>query len=181
MDKTKALLIAKMAHRECLKHKDCCQGCPFDTVIACGKGCAIDFITDKKLPEDIFQSAQEPFKPEQAKEPAYNLGTGIQSPFFASAGVAAMSNIPADCIGVYKGNQDAAHDSVNSPSHYCKGGLECIEAIRAAVSDLQGIEAVCAGNVIKYVWRYKGKNGIEDLKKAEHYLHWLIEEVEKNG
>ena len=72
-------------------------------------------------------------------------------------------------------------DMVNSPKHYCKGGIECIDAIKAAVSDLQGMEAVCAGNVIKYVWRYKGKNGLEDLRKAEHYLHWLIEEVEKNG
>lgn len=39
----------------------------------------------------------------------------------------------------------------------------------------------CEGNVIKYVTRYKDKNGIEDLKKARHYLDILIEELEKNG
>lgn len=37
----------------------------------------------------------------------------------------------------------------------------------------------CAGNVIKYVCRYKNKNGIEDLKKAKHYLELLIE-IEEN-
>lgn len=72
-------------------------------------------------------------------------------------------------------------DNVNHPKHYCKGGLECIDAIRAAVSDLQGIEAVYAGKVIKYVWRFKGKNGLEDLKKAKRCLEWLIEEVKNNG
>lgn len=33
----------------------------------------------------------------------------------------------------------------------------------------------CVGNVIKYVCRYKSKNGIEDLKKAKHYLEILID------
>lgn len=36
----------------------------------------------------------------------------------------------------------------------------------------------CEGNVIKYVSRYKSKNGVEDLKKAKHYLELLIEQVE---
>jgi hypothetical protein len=34
---------------------------------------------------------------------------------------------------------------------------------------------------MKYIWRWKLKNGLEDLKKAEVYLHWLIEEVQKNA
>lgn len=37
------------------------------------------------------------------------------------------------------------------------------------------------GNVIKYVSRYKNKNGVQDLKKARHYLDMLIEQEEKNG
>ena len=36
----------------------------------------------------------------------------------------------------------------------------------------------CEGNVIKYVTRYKDKNGIEDLKKARHYLDILIAEMQ---
>ena len=72
-------------------------------------------------------------------------------------------------------------DMVNPPSHYCQGGIECIDAIKAAVTDLSGIEAVCTANVIKYVWRWKNKNGIEDLKKAGWYLGRLIKEAEKAG
>ncbi len=37
----------------------------------------------------------------------------------------------------------------------------------------------CEGNVIKYVTRWKDKGGVEDLKKARHYLDMLIEEVSK--
>lgn len=37
------------------------------------------------------------------------------------------------------------------------------------------------GNVIKYVMRYRSKNGLEDLKKARHYLDYLIEREQKRG
>lgn len=71
------------------------------------------------------------------------------------------------------------HDAVDYPSHYCQGGIECIDAIEAAVTGLSGMEAVCAGNTIKYVWRYHQKNGAEDLKKARFYLNKLILMVDK--
>ena len=71
-------------------------------------------------------------------------------------------------------------DNVNHPAHYTQGGIECIEAIKAATVGLEGIEAVCTGNAIKYIWRWKQKNGIEDLKKARWYVDRLIEEGEKN-
>lgn len=64
-------------------------------------------------------------------------------------------------------------DNVNKPAHY-QGKVECIDAIEAAVEGLEGLEAVCTANVIKYVWRWKKKNGQEDLKKAEWYLKKLI-------
>lgn len=66
-------------------------------------------------------------------------------------------------------------DNVNHPSHYTQGKIECINAIEEAVKGLFGIAAVCVANVIKYVWRYKFKNGTEDLKKARWYLDKLIE------
>lgn len=69
-------------------------------------------------------------------------------------------------------------DAVNHPDHYCQGGVECIDAIRAAVTDLTGLEAVCTGNAIKYLWRWKRKNGAEDLKKARWYIDRLIQETE---
>lgn len=73
------------------------------------------------------------------------------------------------------------NETVNHPAHYTQGGVECIDAIAAAVEGARGIEAVYAGNVIKYVWRYRHKNGVEDLKKCRWYLDRLISEVEKNG
>lgn len=69
-------------------------------------------------------------------------------------------------------------DNVNSPSHYTQAGIECIDAITAAVSGKTGIEAVCVANVIKYLWRYELKNGVEDVKKAQWYLKRLVSELE---
>jgi len=67
-------------------------------------------------------------------------------------------------------------DPVNSPKHYNQTGIECIDAIRAATDD--GFEYYLQGNIMKYVWRYKYKNGSEDLKKAQWYLNKLIEVVD---
>lgn len=69
-------------------------------------------------------------------------------------------------------------DNVNHPSHYTQGGVECIDAITAATVNKTGIEAVCTANVIKYLWRYEAKNGLEDVKKAQWYLNRLIAELE---
>ena len=66
------------------------------------------------------------------------------------------------------------NDMVNHPQHYCTGKIECIDAIEAAVSELSGLNAVCTANVIKYVWRWKHKNGLQDLRKAQWYLEKLI-------
>ena len=81
--------------------------------------------------------------------------------------------------GLMKQANDQANDPVNHPSHYCQGGIECIEALKAATTDLVGIEAVCTANAIKYLWRHKHKNGVEDLKKAIFYIERLIQHYEK--
>ncbi len=65
-------------------------------------------------------------------------------------------------------------DPVNHPDHYTAGKIECIDAIEAATSGLLGIEAMCTGNAIKYLWRWKRKGGVEDLKKARWYIDRLI-------
>ena len=70
-------------------------------------------------------------------------------------------------------------DSVNKPEHY-QGGIECIEAIEAAMSHEEFI-GYLRGNIFKYNWRYRNKNGIEDLRKAEWYLRKLIEKTEQYG
>jgi hypothetical protein len=65
-------------------------------------------------------------------------------------------------------------DAVNNPSHYTTGGIECIDAMQAMLSREEFI-GYLRGNVFKYQWRYKHKNGIEDLKKAQWYANRLIE------
>ena len=62
------------------------------------------------------------------------------------------------------------------PDHYKHGGIECKDCIKAALgADYIGF---LLGNVMKYVYRYKGKNGVEDLKKAAVYLGWAIQELD---
>lgn len=65
---------------------------------------------------------------------------------------------------------------VDNPPHYNQAGIECLDAIEAATGG--GYEFYLQGNILKYLWRYRYKNGLEDLKKAEFYLKRLIE-VEK--
>jgi hypothetical protein len=64
-------------------------------------------------------------------------------------------------------------DKVN-PSHYKQGKVECIDALEAATINLQGLDAVCTANSIKYLWRWKEKGGVEDLKKCMWYIEKLI-------
>lgn len=71
-------------------------------------------------------------------------------------------------------------DNVNHPAHYTQSGIECIEALQAACEGLHGIEAICTGNAIKYLWRWKRKNGVEDLNKAIWYINYLIDHVKNN-
>lgn len=72
-------------------------------------------------------------------------------------------------------------DMVNHPKHYkAKNGMEVIDIIEAFTANLEGYEATHTGNVIKYICRWKEKNGLEDLRKAQWYLNRLIENIEKN-
>jgi len=72
-------------------------------------------------------------------------------------------------------------DMVSHPPHYNAGGIECIDALAAATAGLEGIEAVCTANAIKYLWRWKRKNGIEDLDKAIWYINRLKTELGKSS
>ena len=70
------------------------------------------------------------------------------------------------------------NDPVNHPIHYTQGGIECIDAIKAAVTGLDGFEGYCTGNAVKYLFRWKHKNGIQDLEKSRWYINRLIDELE---
>ena len=68
---------------------------------------------------------------------------------------------------------EPANDAVQHPSHYTHGGIECIDAIRASMT-ADGFCDYCKGNIVKYIWRWRDKGGVEDLRKASVYLDWLI-------
>lgn len=72
-------------------------------------------------------------------------------------------------------------ESVNHPSHYNKGSVECIDAIKASMSE-EAFRGFLKGNVIKYVFRYEDKEKpLEDLEKGKWYLQRLISEVFENA
>ena len=73
---------------------------------------------------------------------------------------------------------EPTNDAVQHPSHYTHGGIECIEAIRASMT-ADGFCDYCKGNIIKYIWRWRDKGGVEDLRKASVYLDWLINAADK--
>lgn len=63
------------------------------------------------------------------------------------------------------------------PDYYKRGGMECWDVIRVLTGD--AYKAFLFGNVVKYLWRYDDKGGVEDLRKARTYLTMMIEEYRK--
>ena len=77
------------------------------------------------------------------------------------------------------GNKMVKIDNVNHPAHYANScSIECIDAMQATFGT-KDLAKYCTINAYKYLWRYKGKNGVEDLKKAEWYLNKFDELVEE--
>ena len=102
-----------------------------------------------------FNSWDNDFKPYDG-EPAMNLG------YFNYPDIDDTGNIA---------------DNVNSPSHYGQGKIEAIDYIKDSLTKEEYI-GYLRGNIAKYLHRWRYKNGLEDLKKAQVYLGWLIQEVE---
>lgn len=74
--------------------------------------------------------------------------------------------------------RDSDDNAVESPAHYTSGNIECIYCIKAALGE--NFIGFLIGNVIKYTYRYKDKNGVEDLRKAQWYLERAIKELSEN-
>ena len=75
-------------------------------------------------------------------------------------------------VGMLGGMRCKMTDPVNHPEHYTSGNIECLDAIKSALGD--NYKYYVQGNLIKYIWRFNHKNGLEDLKKARFYLDDLI-------
>lgn len=73
------------------------------------------------------------------------------------------------------------NDMVNHPKHYTSSGIECIDAIEAALSSYSDPkDAFLVGQVIKYLWRAPLKGTYEqDIKKAQWYLNKLVNHQSK--
>ena len=84
-------------------------------------------------------------------------------------------NLPGSPLDVC--DCDQGDDKVNHPNHYTFGEIEVIDYIRDKMTPDE-FQGYCMGNILKYVSRHKHKNGVEDLKKAQVYLGWLIESEE---
>lgn len=70
-------------------------------------------------------------------------------------------------------------DNVNHPNHYQNiAGVEAIDILNDVVKDLPGTQAAMLWNTMKYLLRFQKKNGVEDLKKAQNYLDYLINDIE---
>ena len=65
-------------------------------------------------------------------------------------------------------------EMIKHPKHYITGGIEAIDVIEAWTADLNGIQAFCLGNVLKYISRWQKKGGVTDLQKAKEYLDRVI-------
>lgn len=71
-------------------------------------------------------------------------------------------------------------DVVNAPAHYRQGGVECIQAIAAALTP-EEFRGYLKGNCIKYVWRERHKNGLQDIQKLGWYADALATYMEQSN
>lgn len=81
-------------------------------------------------------------------------------------------------LGVNRAAKAPKIDNVKHPSHYADKEIEVIDYIKDTLTHEQYI-GYCLGNVIKYISRYRKKNGKEDLQKAMTYLEWAIRDYDK--
>ena len=70
-------------------------------------------------------------------------------------------------------------EPVNKPIHYNQGGIECIDANEASMTN-EGFCNYCKGNIMKYLWRWENKNKKQDLLKAQWYLNRLINSIKED-
>jgi len=77
-------------------------------------------------------------------------------------------------------DDEQTEDIVNHPLHYNKGNIACIEAMEAMLTKEEWI-GYLRGNIFKYNWRFRDKNGVEDLQKANWYQDKLIETLHREN
>ena len=193
MDKREALELYLKLHEECVRSG--CKDCIFKEPYNGRKICILLFTYSYSVAESVRAKLKD-MKEKQEEHSVPPKNVEVKTTLYAKAPISAeelekqlkallpkklaLEPLPKEDRAI-KTPDYSKPDNVNHPKHYCKSGLECIDVIRAAVSNLPPFEAVCVANIIKYAWRYKDKNGLEDVKKAAKYLQLLQEEMKKNG
>lgn len=102
-------------------------------------------------------------------------GRGAYCPSCGAAMIDNNDTVLSECCKI-----ELELEGVDHPEYYNHGMIECIEALKAATAELVGIEAFCTSNAIKYLWRWKTKNGVQDLDKAIWYINYLKEEIKES-
>lgn len=193
MDKKEALTMFLKISHECSKHNlRNCSNCPFFELFDGKKLCIFNHVESdfvalavKAKLDSMGKKQEESFVPPENVE--------VKTTLYAKAPISAeefekqlkallpnrltLEPLPKEDRPI-KMPESSKPDNVNHPKHYLKGGLECIQVIEAQLTPEQN-KGYLYGNVLKYMWRWQDKNGLEDLRKAKHYLEWLIEEVQK--
>ena len=94
------------------------------------------------------------------------------------------SALCADCRGGEReGGKAAGFDPVANPAHYAgHAGIECKRALESMLGT-GGYVAYMQGCAFKYLWRWRGKNGAEDLRKARECVGLMLDAlgVERDG
>ena len=190
MDKREALEFYLKVHDECITN-NYCKDCVFSEPFNGDEVCIFDHIGVI----EVANSVRAKLKYMEGKQEEHSVppkNVEVTTTFCAKAPISAeelekhikallpkklaLEPLPKEDIAI-KMPESSKADNVNHPKHYCKGGLECIQVIKAQLTPEQNI-GYLYGNVLKYMWRWPEKNGIEDLRKAKHYLEWLIESLE---
>ncbi len=69
-------------------------------------------------------------------------------------------------------------DVVNSPNHYTSGQIECIDAIQSALTR-EEYRGYLKGNILKYIWRERLKNGSQEVQKSVWYSKELVRAINR--
>ena len=131
------------------------------------------------LPRQVQDAVKDARRDEQVKSVRDDV-TGRPGYLITEKGLARIAKGPEPIKVVKPTTEDSQMyiEAVNHPTHYTQGGIECIDAIRAALTE-EEFKGFCKGNALKYVWR-SGKKGDEkeDFKKAAWYLERLHDPVD---
>lgn len=89
-----------------------------------------------------------------------------------------LETVPTDNVMTHNDEVKAVSDMVNSPSHYKQFSREVIDTMQG-MSTPEEFKGHLKLTAVKYISRYQGKNGVEDLSKAVWYIEKLKEVLEE--